>query len=102
MLVLGLGRPGTFQLPQHEVLIRNMVWLGRAAAQGEDDRDRVDRRRRREPGASRPLSGSVARSLDAAVGESELTGQLELIRIVESDLGRARTTLEVLTRSWSA
>ena len=101
MLVLGLGRPGTFQLPQHEVLIRNMVWSAERLLKAKT--------------IATVLIGAGAGNLsvDAAVrkrralarrgrGESELTGQLELIRIVESDLGRARTILEVLRKSWSA
>ena len=97
VLVLGLGRPGTFQLPQHEVLIRNMVWSAERLLKAKTIATVLI-----GAGAGNlsvdAAVGSVVRSLDAAVGESELTGQLELIRIVESDLGRARTILEVLTR----
>jgi hypothetical protein len=99
-VVLGLGRPGSFQQPQQEVLVRNLVWsaerllgatsvacvlIGSGAGNLSVD-DTVD---------------GLVRSLDAAVREHELTGQLRLIRIVESELGRARAIHDALTSTVS-
>ena len=43
--------------------------------------------------------GSFLRALDAAVREGELSTQLEVIRIVELELGRARKVLDVLRKA---
>jgi hypothetical protein len=94
--IVGLGRPGTFGLPQHEVLIRNLMWTAE-----------------RVPGAQRvamvligsgasnlsiaEATESLVRSLDAAVRARELTGAVTTVQIVEQELGRAIEIHRALT-----
>ena len=101
VLVLGLGRPGTFKLPQHEVLIRNMVWSAERVLHARTVASVLI-----GAGAGNlsveDAIGSFVRALDAAVREGELTTELEVIRIVELELGRAREILGVLRSACDA
>ena len=95
--VVGLGRPGTFGLPQHEVLVRNLLWTA----------ERVPGVRRVAAvligsGASNlsiaEATDSLVRALDAAVRARELTGAVTTVQIVEQELGRATQIHEALTQ----
>ena len=93
--VLGLGRPGSFKLPQHQVLMRNLVWTAeRVVGATSVETVLIGSGAGNLPVAD--VVASLVRALDVAVKESELVGQLQVIRVVEIELGRARSIHQTL------
>ncbi len=94
--VLGLGRPGTFGLAQHEVVVRNLLWTVDRMVRGTTLAGVLVGAGARNL-TIRQTVESFVRSLDVAVRQRELTGGITTIRLVEHELGRARLIHSVLS-----
>lgn len=99
--VVGLGRPGTFGIAEHELLIRNLLWTAEATVGASTLDCALIGSGSGNLSISEALE-SFIRSIDVAVREREIIGRLRTIRIMENELGRARRILTTLDRLLAA
>jgi len=93
--IVGLGRPGTFGLPEHEVLVRNLLWTTEHAVRASTLATVLIGSGSGNLGVTEVVD-SLVRALDVAAAEREIGEHLETIMIVEYELGRARRVLKTL------
>ncbi len=95
--IVGLGRPGTFGLPEHEVIVRNLLWTAEHAVKARTLATVLIGCGSGNLGLTEAVE-SLLRAIDVAAAEREIGEHLATIRLVEFELGRARRVLTTLER----